>query len=260
MNHAWPDGDRAAGPRRQPCPYGSVSIFKEQTLGAYPRREARGPCPSRTGRVKVVRPAERHRCLFVAFRSAKVATDPRYFRGAKGDNSSPAYRRPSWDCANRASVDLCLTWFRSKRNTRDLPPRGQSPYENWDSPRAATAIPLRKVRFACPRLHVRTGEGACAATRLRKHGTFAVMGTLRHLRGAKATISRYFRGAKATRAFAFPERNAATASVHTSHVALTSSSPVRSEALWTCVIIAHASRFLSISWRDWVVSHALPRR
>ena len=111
MNRVQPDDDRAAGPRWKPCPYGPSSIVKEQTLGAYPRREARGPCPSRTGRVKVVRPAERHRCLFVAFRSAKVATDPRYFRGAKGDNSSPTYRRPSWDCANRATVDRCQRGF-----------------------------------------------------------------------------------------------------------------------------------------------------
>ena len=113
--------NRAAGPRRQPFPYGSVSIFKEQTLGAYPRREARGPCPSRTGRVKVVRPAERHRCLFVAFRSAKVAWISRYFRGAKGDNSSPAYRRPSWDCANRASVDRCQRGFGRSEAPEGMP-------------------------------------------------------------------------------------------------------------------------------------------
>jgi hypothetical protein len=100
--------------------------------------------------------------------------------------------------------------------------------------RSPTVIPV-----ACPRLHVRTGEEASVADAVRKNGTFA---------GGKATM-RCFRGAKGDNGLYSRER-----------VATASGSPVRSEALWTCVIIAYMFSYCAIRAKDRVVTPVRPRR
>ena len=239
VHHARTDGDRAARAGGvKPCRVARFSVFKEQTPAAYPHREARGPCSSRTGRVKVVGAAKRH-VAFVAFRSAKVAIDPRYFRGAKGDNRSPVHHRPSWNCANRSTVDFGQRGFgRSMERLGALHgPRGQSHFRrdhaergarigtvprNWTVSLSATAVPLRQVRFACPRLHIRIGEAARVATRCERTGLSRRLATKHCFPGATRGNGLLVRG----------------------RVATSSGSPVRSEELWTCVIIAHAYMLL----------------